>query len=190
MQLKGLQLEFVVIGALSMFWICEIGEILNRYQLFPDISISQDVLTIILIPTLYVIGVQIDCVIKLFLSKSQNKIKNSCFKKASITCAKPYDRLIEILSKCPEAIGFLDVRKTRDRIIRGILFNLVVFGFVYSVLLLIEERWVAFVVFLFLIMSSVFFTHKMWRTHRKKFYEFEIGLLKMEKIRDKSPWRN
>jgi hypothetical protein len=177
MQLKGLHLEYIVTGAISMLWFTQISKFISNISAFPEIPISHSMLLIIFIPCLYIIGLLIDYSMHNILGPIRNKIKKSSFANSSIIELTAYQRMGKLLKQNQEAINRLEIRKTRDRISRGLLFNIVAFGVVYTVLIFANRDWYSLIILDVIVLFSSFYVFNMWKYFRRRFYEFERKLL-------------
>ncbi len=75
MKLENIFVEYLVIGAIALFWIYPIGLILNEN--IYNVKLEKDLILTFLIPVIYVIGMIINylCEVLLVDSKFRKKIK-------------------------------------------------------------------------------------------------------------------
>jgi len=75
LKLENIFVEYLVIGAIALFWIYPIGLILNEN--IYNVKLEKDLILTFLIPVIYVIGMIINylCEVLLVDSKFRKKIK-------------------------------------------------------------------------------------------------------------------
>jgi hypothetical protein len=186
MQLKGLHLEYFVTGSISILWLVQLKNLIQDFIVLPEIPLPNYMWIIICIPILYAIGLIIDYSMHIILWPVRSKIKESCFSISTLPDISAYQRFGKLLKRSQGSILILEVRKTRDRISRGLLMNIVAFGLVYSILIFKMGEWISLLIFITIIIASSIYVFKMWKYFRRSYYEFERELLTDEETEHKN----
>jgi hypothetical protein len=133
MQLQGIRIEYLITGGISIIWILPFLNIFLWNNNFPVSSLSLNA-TLILIPFAYVFGMISDMAISKILEKPKRKIKQVTLKdKIQSLGLGEKEIIIKIMDRNMALYYSIEVKQTRYRIMRGMVFNLLLLSFWLSV---------------------------------------------------------
>ena len=113
--LTGVVIEYLVVGSTSALWILVL---LAAYGILPEAV--PDSLLVLLVPLLYVLGMLSDRLGRLLIETHKRTIEAPLHKEHNVSTQDVHSRLVASL---PALATQLEIRRTRDRIARGVLAN-------------------------------------------------------------------
>ncbi len=153
MNLRGILIEYFITGGFALIWFFLIIEHTGIYSEIKEID-NKVLIGIIAIPTVYMIGIIVDHIGRVFTEKIKfllvKGLKNKKFEEVkNFTVA-------EIYFKSPELGKQYEMRSSRDRIARGSIINTLILTTVFLVILPQESTYFLYTLYLGLLILSLF----------------------------------
>lgn len=143
MNIPGLLIEYIITGAISFIWIFLL--LFNLTSLFDIFKDNSAILTIMLIPFAYLIGMVIDIIVYPLVRKLKRKIKTSEIENLKqiypdLDNKMELEKIIDVehftdkliidlhLNDKKNVVDEINWRSSRDRIARGMILNSLLIG--------------------------------------------------------------
>ena len=156
--LPGLLIEYLITGAVALFWLLPLFSV--------EHNAIDPITALILLPSLYVIGMAIDALVFLLSRGPKHILRRIIDRKHNIQISSRTARHAFIIMKSPEVAEELEKRSSRDRIARGTILNVALISLIQE-FTLIES------------IGSILLSVCMWLWFEWQSYSFETQASKL-----------